>query len=36
MQFPESWLRQYCNPALNTEELSHLLTMAGQIGRAHV
>ncbi|HEY6896337.1 MAG TPA: phenylalanine--tRNA ligase subunit beta [Rhodocyclaceae bacterium] len=29
MQFSESWLRSYCNPALNSEELAHLLTMAG-------
>jgi phenylalanyl-tRNA synthetase beta chain len=29
MQFPESWLRTFCNPALNTEELAELLTMSG-------
>lgn len=29
MQFPESWLRQYCNPALSTQELADTLTMAG-------
>ncbi|MDY0748028.1 phenylalanine--tRNA ligase subunit beta [Paucibacter sp. R3-3] len=29
MQFPESWLRSFCNPALNTEELAELLTMSG-------
>ncbi|MFG6449041.1 phenylalanine--tRNA ligase subunit beta [Roseateles sp. BYS180W] len=29
MQFPESWLRSYCNPSLTTQELSHLLTMSG-------
>ena len=29
MQFSESWLRQYVNPHLTTEELSHALTMAG-------
>ena len=29
MQFSESWLRQYVNPALNTQELAHALTMAG-------
>ena len=29
MQFSESWLRQFVNPPINTEELSHLLTMAG-------
>ena len=29
MQFPESWLRSFCNPNLNTAELAELLTMAG-------
>ena len=29
MQFPESWLREFCNPPLNTAELADLLTMAG-------
>ena len=29
MQFPESWLREFCNPPLNTEQLSDALTMAG-------
>jgi phenylalanyl-tRNA synthetase beta chain len=29
MQFSESWLRSLCNPALTTDELCHLLTMAG-------
>ena len=29
MQFPESWLRSFCNPALSTEELAELLTMSG-------
>ena len=29
MQFPESWLREYCNPPISTAELSELLTMAG-------
>src|SRR5690606_5396746 len=29
MLFPESWLRSYVNPDLNTEELAHRLTMAG-------
>jgi phenylalanyl-tRNA synthetase beta chain len=29
MQFPESWLRALVNPPLSTEELCHLLTMAG-------
>lgn len=29
MQFSESWLRQYVDPALDTEALAHLLTMGG-------
>jgi phenylalanyl-tRNA synthetase beta chain len=29
MQFPESWLREFCNPALSTEQLAELLTMSG-------
>lgn len=29
MQFPESWLREFCNPPLSTAELSETLTMAG-------
>ena len=29
MQFSESWLRSLVNPALDTQQLSHLLTMAG-------
>ena len=29
MQFPESWLRQFCNPDLSTEALADALTMAG-------
>jgi len=29
MQFPESWLREFCNPALSTQQLADLLTMAG-------
>ncbi|MEG2631500.1 MAG: phenylalanine--tRNA ligase subunit beta, partial [Comamonas sp.] len=29
MQFPESWLRAFCNPPLSTAELAHTLTMAG-------
>ncbi len=29
MQFPESWLRSFCNPNLTTAELADLLTMAG-------
>ena len=29
MQFSEIWLREYVNPAINSEQLSHALTMAG-------
>nr|MBA2724098.1 phenylalanine--tRNA ligase subunit beta [Methylibium sp.] len=29
MQFPESWLREFCNPPLSTVELADKLTMAG-------
>jgi len=29
MQFPESWLRAFCNPPLSTAQLADLLTMAG-------
>jgi phenylalanyl-tRNA synthetase beta chain len=29
MQFPESWLREFCNPPLSTGQLADLLTMAG-------
>ncbi|MDT8991803.1 phenylalanine--tRNA ligase subunit beta [Curvibacter sp. APW13] len=29
MQFPESWLRTFCNPPLSTQELADTLTMAG-------
>ncbi|RCX09558.1 phenylalanine--tRNA ligase subunit beta [Extensimonas vulgaris] len=29
MQFPESWLRSFCNPPLSTTELAETLTMAG-------
>jgi len=29
MQFPESWLREFCNPPLSTAELADLLTMSG-------
>lgn len=29
MQFPESWLRTFCNPPLTTTELADTLTMAG-------
>jgi phenylalanyl-tRNA synthetase beta chain len=29
MQFPESWLREFCNPPIDTRQLAELLTMAG-------
>jgi len=29
MQFPESWLREFCNPSLSTEQLAEALTMSG-------
>ncbi len=29
MQFPESWLREFCNPPITTQELADLLTMSG-------
>ena len=29
MQFSESWLRTFCNPAISTTELAETLTMAG-------
>ncbi|MBN9407921.1 MAG: phenylalanine--tRNA ligase subunit beta [Burkholderiales bacterium] len=29
MQFPESWLREFCDPQLTTAELADTLTMAG-------
>ena len=29
MQFPESWLREFCNPLLSTQQLADTLTMAG-------
>jgi phenylalanyl-tRNA synthetase beta chain len=29
MQFPESWLREFCNPPLSTQALADVLTMAG-------
>ncbi len=29
MQFPESWLRAFCNPPLSTQQLAETLTMAG-------
>lgn len=29
MKFSESWLRSFVNPSLSTEQLTHMLTMAG-------
>ena len=29
MQFPESWLREFCDPPLSTPDLAELLTMSG-------
>ena len=29
MQFPESWLREFCNPPLTTQQLADALTMGG-------
>ena len=29
MQFPESWLREFCDPPLSTAQLAELLTMSG-------
>lgn len=29
MQFPESWLRAFCNPPLTTQEIADTLTMGG-------
>jgi len=29
MQFPESWLREFCNPPIGTRQLADLLTMSG-------
>jgi len=29
MQFPESWLREFCNPSLTSAELADTLTMGG-------
>ena len=29
MQFPESWLREFCNPPMGTQQLADTLTMAG-------
>ena len=29
MQFPESWLREFCNPPVDTGQLAETLTMAG-------
>jgi phenylalanyl-tRNA synthetase beta chain len=29
MQFPESWLREFCNPPISTAQLAEVLTMGG-------
>jgi phenylalanyl-tRNA synthetase beta chain len=29
MEFPESWLREFCDPPLSTQQLADLLTMSG-------
>ncbi|MDM0013714.1 phenylalanine--tRNA ligase subunit beta [Variovorax sp. J22P168] len=29
MQFPESWLREFCNPPISSEQLAETLTMGG-------
>ena len=29
MQFPESWLREFCNPPLDSRQLADLLTLSG-------
>jgi phenylalanyl-tRNA synthetase beta chain len=29
MQFPESWLREFCDPPISTQQLADTLTMAG-------
>ena len=29
MQFPESWLREFCDPPLSTKEIADVLTMGG-------
>ena len=29
MQFPESWLREFCNPSITTAQLAETLTMGG-------
>ena len=29
MQFPESWLRAFCNPPLTTQQIADTLTMGG-------
>ncbi len=29
MQFPESWLREFCNPPISTQQLADTLTMGG-------
>jgi phenylalanyl-tRNA synthetase beta chain len=36
MQFPESWLREFCDPPLTSAELAELLTMSGlEVEHAH-
>ncbi|MDR2991448.1 MAG: phenylalanine--tRNA ligase subunit beta [Burkholderiaceae bacterium] len=36
MQFPESWLRAFCNPPISTRQLADTLTMAGlEVEDAH-
>jgi phenylalanyl-tRNA synthetase beta chain len=36
MQFPESWLREFCNPPISSTELAQVLTMAGmEVEDAH-
>ena len=29
MKFSESWLREWVNPAISSDELAHQITMAG-------
>jgi phenylalanyl-tRNA synthetase beta chain len=31
MQFPESWLRAFCNPPLTTQQIADVLTMGGLV-----
>src|SRR5215831_9016915 len=35
MQFPESWLREFCDPPIGTAELAERLTMAGLAVEPH-